>query len=77
MALIKCIYSLVKAEDCWFKEYTNTMNLNAGLNRYNTDGYVLYRVNDIGTDIVIAYKYGTLVIGDKSALVDTVECIKK
>ena len=38
---------------------------------------VLYRLNELGTEIIIIYIDDTLAIGDKPALVDTVECIKK
>ena len=37
----------------------------------------LFRVNELGTEIIIVYVYDTLETGDKLELMDTIEWIKK
>ena len=53
------------------------MNLKAGIKQCNIDPCVFYRVNGLGAVILVLYKYDTLEIRDKPALIDTIECIKK
>ena len=38
---------------------------------------LLFRLNELGTIFFIVYVYDTLEIGDKPALMDTIECINK
>ena len=47
---IKCVYGLVQALCCWFKEYINTMTLKAVFNQCNTNTCLLYRVDELRTD---------------------------
>ena len=77
LTLINPIYSLVQALTCWFKEYTNTMTVKAGFKQFNTYLCLLYRVNELGTAIIMVYVYDTLEIKDKPELIDTIEFIKK
>ena len=72
LTLIKYIYSIVQAECRWFKEYIKTMNQKAGLEKCKTDPCLLYRVNELGTAIVIVYVDDILAKGEKSALKDTI-----
>ena len=75
--MIKSIYGIVQVEYCWFKEYIKEMTLKEGFKSFKTDTYLLYRENELGTAIAIVCVDGTLVIGDKPSLVDTIECINK
>ena len=77
MTLIKSIYGLIQAARLWFKEYIKTMALKAGFKKCNTGPCLLYRVNELGTIIFIIYVDGTLEIGYKLALMNTIECIRK
>ena len=77
LTLIKSVYDLIQVARCWFKEYTNKTTLKAEFKQCKTYPSLLYRVNEIGTSIVILYIYKTLEIGYKPELVDTIECIKK
>ena len=47
------------------------------IQKCKTGTCLLYRVNEIGTVIVIVYVYDTLSIRDKSELVNMIELIKK
>ena len=75
--LIKYIHGLLQATRCWFKEYIKIMNLKAGFKKWNTDPSILYRVNELGTLIVIIYVDDTLAFRGKTALVNIIECINK
>ena len=77
LTLLKYIHSLVKSERWWFKEYIKTMTLKIGFKQCKTDPCLLYKVNELRTEIVIVYVDDTLTIRDKTALMDMVECIKK
>ena len=72
LTLIKSIYCLVQVESFWFKEYTNKMTLKAGFKQCKTDPCLLYRVNELGTGLVIIYIFDTLAIGYKPSLMDTI-----
>ena len=54
LTLIKYIYGLLKAARCWSKEYIKKMTLKVGFKQCNTDPFILYQVNELGTLIVIA-----------------------
>ena len=73
--LIKYIYGLVQEAHCWLKEYIKTINFKA--KKIKIDPFILYRVNELRTLIVIVYVDDTLEIGGKPALMNTIECIKK
>ena len=77
LTVIKSIFGLLQAEKVWFKECIMTMNLKEWLKKWKTDTCCLYRVNNHRTTIVIVYVYYMLEIGDKPALMDTIQCIKK
>ena len=64
LKLIKSIYSLVQASRCWFKEYTNTVTPKSMLKKFKTDTCLLYRLDELGTDIFIIYANDTLAIGE-------------
>ena len=49
------------------------MNIKAGFRQCKTGTCLLYRVNELGTEIVIVYVYGTLKIRDKTTLIDIIE----
>ena len=53
------------------------MTQKAGFKHCRTDTCILYRVNKLGTAIVILYVDATYEIGYKPALMDKIECIKK
>ena len=73
LTLIKHIYVILQATCCQFKKYINTMNIKAGFRQCKTGTCLLYRVNELGTEIVIVYVYGTLKIRDKTTLIDIIE----
>ena len=77
MTLIKYIYGLLQEAHLWFKEYIKTVKLKSGLKQRNNDPCILYRVNEIWTEIIIVYVDDTLVIVDKQALIDTIEFTNK
>ena len=41
------------------------MTVKAGFKQYNTDPFISYRLNDLGTVIIILYVDDTLAIRDK------------
>ena len=53
------------------------MNLNTGFKQCNSDIYLLYIVNELGTDVFSIYVYYTLSIGDELELLDRLEYTKK
>ena len=53
------------------------MTLKLGFEKLKTDNCLLYRVNELGTVIVIVHIYGTLEIGEKPASSNTIERTKK
>ena len=59
LPLIKYIYGLVQAERCWFEEYIKTMTPKAGFKQFKTGPCLLYRVNELRTEIFIVYANGT------------------
>ena len=63
LTLIKDIYGIVQEAYFWFKEYINTMTQNAGFKQCKNDPYLLYRVNELRTVIVIVNVNETLSIG--------------
>ena len=75
LTLIKYIYSLVQAARLQLNEYIKTMTPKAGFKQCKTGPCLLYIVNR--TAIVTVYGDDTLEIGDKPALMDTIECTKK
>ena len=77
LTLVKFIYIIIQEAHWWFKEYINAMTLVARFKPINTDLCILYKANELGTAIVVAYADDTLAIGDKPELMDTIECIKK
>ena len=77
LTLIKSTHGLVQAARFLLKEYINTMTLKAGFKQWKTNTCLLYRANELGTEIFILYVYGTLAIRDKLALMDMLERIKK
>ena len=72
MTLIKYIYGLVQAERFWFKEYIKIMTLKAWFKQCKTCPCILYRVNELGTAIVIVYVDDTAIIGYKPEFMDTI-----
>ena len=73
----KSIYGIVQEAHLWFKECIKTMTLKVIFNQYKTDPCFLYRVNELGTAILIIYVDETLTIRDKPALMNKIGCIKK
>ena len=60
LKLIKYFYVIVQTACCWFKEYIKAMTLNSGFKPFNTDNFLLYRVNELRTVISIIYVDDTL-----------------
>ena len=67
LPLIKSIYGLVRAERFWFKECIKAMTPKAGFKQCKTDSCLLYRLNKLGTSIVIVYINITLEISNTPA----------
>ena len=65
LALITCIYGLLQAARCRFKEYIKTMTFKAVFNQRKIDPSLLYISNKLGTAISTVYVYETLAIGDR------------
>ena len=64
LTIIKSINDLVVSARFWFKEYIKTMTLKVGFKKCKTDPCLLYRVNKLGTAIVIVYKYDMLAMAE-------------
>ena len=72
LTLIKYNYDLLQAENLWFKVYIKTTTLKSGFKQCKTDSFLLYRVNKLGTVIVIIYIYDMLEMGDKPAFMNMI-----
>ena len=53
LTLVKSIHGLVQAARFRFKEYIKKMTPKAGFKKCKDDTCLLYRVNELGTEIVI------------------------
>ena len=53
------------------------MTPKAVFKQYKMDPCLLYRVNELGTEIFIVYVYDTMEIEENTALMDTIEYTKK
>ena len=56
----KSICGIIQESHLWFKEYIKTMTLRAGFKQCRNNPFILYRLNELGTLIVIIYIYGML-----------------
>ena len=73
LTLIKSIYDFGQASYFWFKEFIKTMTLKALFKPFKTEPFILCRLNELETVIVIVYVDYRLSVGDKPALVNTIE----
>ena len=74
LTLIKYIYGLLQSARCCVKEYIKTITPKVIFKKFKSNTCLLYMVNELGTEIFIVYVDDMLEIGDKTELMDKIEC---
>ena len=72
MALINPVYGITQEEHFWSKEFIKTMALKAEFIHFRADSCILYRLNELGTEVFMVYINGTLEIVYQPELMDTI-----
>ena len=68
LILLKAMYRLVQAAHQFYKKLNCVTVTKMGFVKCEADGYLLIRVNDIGTAIICIYVDDMLVVGDNEAV---------